>query len=318
MNFEQTKKLIGKIKSSKSIGVFMHREPDGDTAGSALALRSLIMDNFKITPICICDDVLPNYLKFIPGAEYAVKASEIQTKFDIAIAVDVAALELLGKSADIFKSAKYTANIDHHLTIDAYADINIKKPCPATGMMIYDIARSENLKIYPNSAISMYAAIVSDTKNFNNVTEAVPFRIAADLIQLGANPSEISAALNTTSKENMIANANTLAKTKFFLNGKLAITHMSVDDYNLSEDKGITAFRNMYNISNIDYSVIIVERPDGSLNISMQGKYKPVLDIAKALGGGGHKFRAGAQPKMIPLQAELAIIAEFKKRNIEK
>lgn len=318
MNMIQIKTLIAKIRAAQSIAVIMHNEPDGDTSGSALALQKLIFDNFGINPVCFYGEKFPEYLRFMPGTKNIKNSTELSNKksFDLAIAADVATPKLLSQSLNIFENAKYKVNIDHHSTPDKYANLNIKKVCDATGVVVYNIATLAKWNISRDAATCLYTAIASDTKNFTTTDNPYTFIVAANLIKLGAMPSKISMQLNTSSKENIIANANTIGKTKFFFNDKLAITHMDVQDYSLAEDNGSIAFRGLSNMSNVDYSVVVIEKPDGSINILMQGKYNPILGIAKALGGGGHPFRAGAQPQMTPTQAELAIIREFKSQGL--
>jgi phosphoesterase RecJ-like protein len=63
-------KIIDKIKGASNIALISHRNPDGDTLGSATAFYQIINSNFVSKNISlICKDPIPKNLSFIHNSE---------------------------------------------------------------------------------------------------------------------------------------------------------------------------------------------------------------------------------------------------------
>ena len=69
---EKIKLLIEKITNAKSIAISGHKNPDGDSICSALALMRLIELNFDKTATVIYDGNIPRELDNIPLRKQAV------------------------------------------------------------------------------------------------------------------------------------------------------------------------------------------------------------------------------------------------------
>ena len=60
--------VLEAIRTAKSIALVCHVNPDGDTVGTAMALRQGLLQLGR--PITMfCQDPVPEYLMFLPGAE---------------------------------------------------------------------------------------------------------------------------------------------------------------------------------------------------------------------------------------------------------
>jgi phosphoesterase RecJ-like protein len=142
--------FIYNVKSSKNIVIISHIGPDGDTLGSALALYSLICEFDGVKRIdCIINGKIPDIYKFLPGIEEMKTPydKDVYDNYDLAIAVDCAAIDRMGDALSIFKKAKKTVNIDHHVTGKKFADINIiKQASSSTGEVIFDLVKALELE----------------------------------------------------------------------------------------------------------------------------------------------------------------------------
>ena len=83
--------IVKEIKKSRKIAIFHHIAPDGDSLGSALALREIIEQVDTVEQI---DNIITNYVpeiyKFLPNVEKLKRVNDdsLYTSYDLAIAVD--------------------------------------------------------------------------------------------------------------------------------------------------------------------------------------------------------------------------------------
>ena len=112
--------LKSAIRKAKSVAIFSHINPDGDSIGSLLSL-GLGMEQLKKKVYMISQDGVPRKYKSLPGADRIIRST--QKPIDLAIAVDCGAPRLLGKSYSIFRRAGQTAAIDHHDFRDPFEDL---------------------------------------------------------------------------------------------------------------------------------------------------------------------------------------------------
>ena len=63
---KNVKDFIDKIKTAKSIAIAGHKNPDGDSLCSVLALARLIHLNFNKKTVCVYDGNIPDCLDNVP------------------------------------------------------------------------------------------------------------------------------------------------------------------------------------------------------------------------------------------------------------
>ena len=139
------------LKSEDRILIFSHVRPDGDTVGSAFALKYALMEMGKKEVYNICSDKLEERLVFLTDTD---DITRIPHSFEpsLCIAVDVASFEMLGKIGSLFKGK--TLKIDHHISGEDYAEYNYTEPdASATGEIVYKIIKklgSFSKRVYEN------------------------------------------------------------------------------------------------------------------------------------------------------------------------
>ena len=111
-----------KLKTEKSVALFCHVRPDGDTLGSALAF-SLCLNNLGIKAEVFCDDPVPSRFLFLNSAN-TVK-SQLDGEYGAFLAIDCADITRLGSFAEAFMAHKNTYSIDHHISNTRYAKVNL-------------------------------------------------------------------------------------------------------------------------------------------------------------------------------------------------
>jgi len=299
---EALNKLIEAIEKAKNVVILSHVGPDGDTLGSMLAMNEMLQKYNNIKKIdLIISGKIPDIYRFLPRIEQTKNPNnnELYQSYDLAIAVDCASLDRLGDSFDLFKHAKATVNIDHHISSIKFADINIINPdASATGQILYDIIKSLNINITKNIATDLYTAILTDTGGFRfENTKPETLEICADLIRAGADAVHIyQECLELKPLAMVRLQARAIDNAVITDDNKIAyasITRKFLESFNATDDHVDGISKSLREINTVEVAIVFKETTKGDTKISFRSKNVDVCEIAKFFGGGGHKLAAG-------------------------
>lgn len=290
------------IKSSKNILIISHINPDGDTLGSMFGLYSAIYDNFKKRANMLLMSPIPQTYAFLPYSDKAKDVSEydMSREYDLVINVDVASDDRMFESAKLFKHAKCTVNIDHHITNPKYADMNFVSPkASSTGEVLFDLMKKMGWKISLNTARCIYTAILTDTGAFRfSNTSANTMSDIAELIEIGVIPSEIyKLCYETNDKNYVLFQAYCLSKAFFSSEDKVAyipIYKKDMEKFNVNDDCTEGLAEKLRAIKSVEVSFIAKQVAPKATKISMRSEKVDVASVCAKFGGGGHKLAAGA------------------------
>ena len=163
----------------------------------------------------------------------------------------------------------------------------------ATGELIYRLIEKAKAPITKEMAINLYTAIATDCGFFRYAnTKPATMRIGAELLAHGAEPNVIAEALETVSMNTMRLTVRALQTMAFFAEGKIAIITVTKDMLanDESTDELITYPRK---IEGVDVAVMLKQRDDSSVKVSMRSRTVDVSQVALQFGGGGHARAAG-------------------------
>ncbi len=310
-DFEQIKQLLD---SPKSIGIIAHRNADGDAIGSSLAMYHYLKAKNHEVQI-IVPDAFPDFLKWMPGSEHIIqydrnprKVKKIITGFDIVFLMDFNELSRTGKKLEKVLSGYQGifVMIDHHEQPSDVARYLFSNPSVcATAQMVYHFLEhlGETHLITPEIATCLYAGIMTDTGSFRfSNTKAETFRIAADLIDAGADNARIySNVYDVNSHERLLLLAKALQNMVVLPDYRTAyISITEQDKEGLELKKGDTEGFVNYALSlkGIVFGVIFIEDPEqGIIKISFRskGRFSVNRFARKHFNGGGHNNAAGGR-----------------------
>lgn len=320
MNNSEIKSLMDKsieiVKSSKTIYLCSHVQPDGDNIGSLLALGMAIKKLNKDVNIIKVDEIPKDFL-FLPNIDMIKEQNTLGT-IDLFISLDNGDIERLGIGKELALRAKKIINIDHHITNDNFGDINIVVPsAAATGEIIYRFINEMGVEIDKDIATCIYVAISTDTGSFMyDSTTSITHLIAADLINKGIDLNEIivniyqSRSLSRTKLH--ITALNTL---ELLCEGKVAVVSVSRKmleecNSNMEDAEGIVSY--IRDIEGVEIACILKEVEDEEIKISLRSKSKiNVAEICSKYNGGGHKRAAGCTINKNIYDAKETILKEI-------
>lgn len=297
------RQILNSIKDASRILIITHVNPDGDTLGSASALKSFIGDKADIL-IQINDNFnFPLTYTFLPFINEAKNFSNVENIYDLIIALDTASIDrMIDKAREIFDGAKNTINIDHHKTNKGYAQLNlIKGGISSTGEVLFDFFKELNIEITPQMAMGLYAAILTDTGCFKYESTTVhTFKIASELANCNINTSQIADLCYTNKPKNLILFQNYLiSNAKFCFGDKVAytlITKEIIDKFSAKDEYTEGIAETLRSIAGVEAAFVLKETQNGA-KASIRTKEIDATKITEKFNGGGHKRAAGCTIK---------------------
>ncbi|HOU15019.1 MAG TPA: DHHA1 domain-containing protein [Anaerolineae bacterium] len=318
---ESLAQAAGLLHKSQRPLLISHPRPDGDTVGSALALRLALIRLGK-TPRLACVHPIPATLMYLPGADMYTDVAPQDTDFDLVVAVD---LSDLGRTGGIYqedwRGAFPLLVIDHHETNDNFGDVNLVAPqAAATALPMAALIDALGAPLDGAMATCLLAGILTDTRGLRTSnTSPDVLKFVSRLIEAGGDyPGVMEKSLDSVPYQQMrgwgVALSNLqldgeLAWTTFPLEEKIALGIEDHDDLDLGNL--------ITRVAEAKMMATFLEMRDGTVKVSLRSRpgYN-VAQIAKVLGGGGHQQAAGcsvsgdlpsAQALVLPLlRAELA------------
>jgi len=306
------------IKSSKKILLLSHMNPDGDTLGSMCAMYSMILNKYKKKADMSVVSSIPYNYKFLPNINLAERMFDKSLVYDLAISLDVAAIDRTLDAQILFEKAKISVNIDHHKTNPKFGDYQLIEPeASSCGEVLYKYFKKNNWKIDKNSAICLYTAIMTDTGNFKfENTSSDVFRACADLVEAGAEPTYIYKKCYETKTKNFVLFQNyCINKAEFLNDNKIAYTTVykrDLEKFSAGDDYTDGIAETLRAIDSTEVSFVAKEVDTKLTKISMRSKSIDVAMICSKFNGGGHTFAAGCTVKAPLDDAVKKILKEIK------
>jgi phosphoesterase RecJ-like protein len=289
------------LRAEQRFAVLGHVRPDGDALGSQLALALSLKQLGKEVTVWNEDGLLEKY-SFLPGGALLTQPREPQD-FDVAIALDTATQTRLGTAGDAVRTAKTWINIDHHPSNPGYGDlVYIDPTSPATGQILFELIKSEQLPMDAAIAENLFVAISTDTGSFQYPnTTARTFEIGAELVRSGVEVGRVSQLLYESYPRRRTELLRELLGTmRFEANGQIACFSLSLKiaaELGVKPEDNEGLIDHLRAIQGVIVAVFFEELADDKVRVSMRSKSEEVdvSAICQKFGGGGHKLAAGAR-----------------------
>lgn len=298
--------VLETLNAAQKIVIIQAENPDGDSLGSSLALEELLSEAGKDVKLYCAIDI-PKYMHYIQGWDRVEK--DWPTDREVAIIVDTFAEALIQQAlaqpgVRHFLESHPVIVIDHHqdevgdLPFDTIA---VNDPTAvATSEILYRLAKEAGWNITQVAAESMFISIQADSLGLSTPsTTANSYQVAADLVALGAVPSDIESRRREYMKKPadiLKYKGELIDRIEYHLDGKLATVHIpwsDIQEYSDRYNPSVLVLEEMRMVDTVQVAVAIKTYPDGKLT----GKIRvnaPIADqVAGFFGGGGHEYAAG-------------------------
>ncbi len=287
------------LRSAKSVAIFMHVNPDGDTIGSALALR-LALISLGIRAEAFCVDPMPRVYRYMSGIKSVTTGEGVSPeRFDLAISTDVSDEKRMGACYQLFSAVKKRAEIDHHETNPRFAELNyVDGMASATAYLIYDMLRRLSVPLTREIAECLYTGVSTDTGNFMfRNTDDRAFEMMPALMRAGLPLTSLSSRLfREMDKSHVLLLGKALGSIRFVSDGKIAlitITQGEMDECG-AKPEHVDGLVNYGIDTEGVYLAALARETDGGTKFSLRAKQPcSVARVALKFGGGGHELAAG-------------------------
>lgn len=283
------------LLSHNNILLLCHKNPDGDTLGSAGALMHALKKQGKICAV-LCHDHIADKYDFLNLELY-------QNQFipDYIVSVDVATAQLLGENTQPY-SDHVDLCIDHHPSNSGYA----KATCcyaemPATAQLMLQVIEAMEVELTPQIADCLYTGLITDTGCFKySATTAETHLAGAKLLQAGANHTMLTTRFfMSKSRKNIELEKYALNNLEFLYDDRCALIMLTQDVLDTIQPQpgdidGISAMPRA--IEGVEVGITIRQIAENAFKISVRtSEHANACEIAEGLGGGGHNRAAGCE-----------------------
>jgi bifunctional oligoribonuclease and PAP phosphatase NrnA len=283
-----------------------HVNPDGDAIGSQVGLGRYLQSLGREVRI-VNQDPTPAELRFLefdgPAGEAYDPARHdgLLDAADAIVLVDNSAPDRLGRmEAPVRARTAKTFCIDHHpARTTPWAGNIIDTSAGATAVLVYELVREAQGSPDRAAADALYTGLATDTGFFRfNSTSPRAFRIAAELLEAGADPTRCYREIyerNAPAYTRLLGRA--LAGLSMTASGAVASIGITLEMVEASGAAGVDTSEFTTPLLAVDGVLIAIlfrELSGGKVKVSLRSKGAlDVQNLASEYGGGGHRNASG-------------------------
>lgn len=305
--------VISRLLRHDRILLLCHKNPDGDTLGSAGALFHALK-NLGKTVAVLCSDAIPEKYRYL---QLGLFDGSFEPEY--IVAVDVAGIQLFGDGVQPY-SERVDLCIDHHPSNGGYADaMLLQGDAAATAEIMYDVLCAMNAEITPMIAECLYTGLSTDTGCFKFAnTTARTHLVAARLIEAGADLVRLNGVLFESKTRSQLAIERlALENLTYYYDNRCAVVCLTREQIaqtgaDATDIEGVTGIARA--IEGVKVGITMRQQPSSSYKVSV--RTVPGVDasaICSRLGGGGHKQAAGCEIMGSLENARAAILSEVER-----
>jgi len=289
--------VLAAVRRGRAVLFLAHLSPDGDVLGSQLGLGLALRGAGREVTFA-CAHPVPGEFHFLPGAAQVEQWKEGRVGFDLVVVLDCPDPARLGGLLEGCRGPRtVVVNIDHHADNRRFGDVNwIEPSASATGEMVADLLVAAALPLTPEVAVNLFTAVATDTGSFR-YSNATPkaFRLAARLVELGADPAAIAGELYESRD---LAGLRRLGELlgRIAVNPAGTVAWLVLDREALADpdlpggEDFVTYPRSLRGVK----VALLFREFEGEVKVSLRAKGEvDVARIAARFGGGGHPNAAG-------------------------
>jgi phosphoesterase RecJ-like protein len=288
------------LRRKRTIAIFSHVNPDGDSIGVGIGLRRGLMALEKNVVFAISDPV-PEILRYLPDVT-EIKHEIPRLPYDLILVADCGDIDRVGRLyneyRDIFDSVPIL-NLDHHDSNTGFGLVNyVDIRAASSSELAFQLLDELGATIDPGAATSLLTGIINDTGSFqHSSTDANVLMIASELRKRGAD-LELAAFEMFRAKPLSTAKLWGLILSTLHLDAEREIVwaYMTPDmapkaGAATDESEGLVDY--MSGIREAKVAAFLKEKEPGNVRVSLRSHGIDVAQICGAFGGGGHLRAAG-------------------------
>lgn len=311
--------ILAVIKESRNVLMVSHKDADGDTLGSALAMADVVAAMGK-TVAMRCPPPVPQLYAFLPGFELINQ--EEGSPPDLVLVMDASNLDRLSDTLGELPPETRVINIDHHVSNTMFGQVNlVVAGASSTAEVTFDLFKEWGVEISPAAATNLYCGVFTDTGGYRH--ENTTYRalaMGAELVSLGADAAGIAMRVYKNRKISSIKlSALVMATVGFDCDDRLVhgyVTQAMLDKAGAQLDEADGMIDMLNSVDGLELAVFFKEMAPNLTKASIRSRGQANANaLATQFGGGGHERAAGVEVDL-PLEPAMAAILDQARRMI--
>ncbi len=325
--------IAARLRAVNHISILTHAKPDGDAAGSVLALARALRSMGKHVDAFFTGSVEANIMSLaLPGEVLLAPAAMPSAATEVVVLVDTGAWSQVEPLQDFLRALHgRVIGLDHHARGDEIASVRVVDPslASATQLVVQLIDELGVALVAPGESTSysiaeaIFVGLATDTGWFRfQSANAAVYALAARLLALGVDKIALYQRLEENWRPARLAiMARALSSLALCHDGRIAL--MCISQRDLRESGATTDdLGGLVNIplavGSIGMSIVLTESEPTLTKASFRSKTSrsnlATIDVnafAARFGGGGHTQAAGAKFALSLDQARLEVEREL-------
>lgn len=313
------------LAQPRVIGLFSHRNPDGDALGSTLAMQHLLVQMGHTVKVMVPSEYPQNF-EWMPEVDkilvWDLDSEDIKAytnTMDFAIYLDFNSLDRIDKMGEYISNKTIkTWTIDHHIDPIIISDWIYSVPeASSTSELVWDIIIQFGWQKYLNTQIAncLLTGIITDTGNFAYSVTPDLLNKVAEILKLNVNYEFVQNAIHNTMPEKQLRLLGhcLINRMEIFPQFQAGLIYLDKEDYKNFEIKrgdteGIVNY--LLKLKNIKIAAFITEQPTiTKISLRSKGDVNVEVICKEFFKGGGHKNAAGGA-LYLPLHIVVKILKE--------
>lgn len=330
INYEESSKILEKIKKASKILLNCHRGPDPDGIGSTLSLKIVLENMGKEVDVICPSKQITNQVDFLKGFNDIKIGVDFEKydfeKYDLFITLDTPNLSLLTDKDVYFKPNIFTIVIDHHFISTITGDIKLlDNKATSVGEILFDIYKDWGIILDKKIAECLLTSIMGDTGAlaYPNVTSKTLITVSK-LMELGADKDMIVNRIYRSEKFDVLKfYSEVLSRMSIDKERRFVWSFVPYKVYknggSLKDVKAKSSSLFAPIVEGTDFGFIGVEERPKYMTISFRGRTDfDTSQIAKELGGGGHKVASAAKIEGLSFEEASKKVLEVVRKYAKK
>lgn len=301
------------LRHYQHIVVTAHVSPDGDAIGSVVALYHALKGLGKDVHM-VLDDTIDDKFFFLPGVTDIRTPDQVTPDPSwLTVILDCTGLSRIGKAAALVQGK--TLNIDHHISNEHFADWEYVVPeQAATCEILTELFSLWQIPLTQDIVNPLYMGIATDCGFFKfSNTKGHTLRMAAALVDAGAQPNVISEHLDARSMDKLKALSEVLKHIELFADNRISCISYTPEILQLTGEHTGMYIDYARNLKGVDVAFTVKYISDTETRVSLRSKAIDVNAIAGVFGGGGHIRAAGCTIEKPLGEAKELLVKEIEK-----
>ncbi len=301
--------VVEELRQADKFLLTTHENPDGDALGSLLGMHGILTQLGKDSLMYLSPDEFPLPYEYRDLQFDGLVGSPPEDMADrVAVFLDCGNIDRMPVDF-LQREGVHILNIDHHHDNTRFGTANLVDPnASCTAEIVWRLTKELGAELTTDIAAALYVGLITDSGRFMyENTTAESHQMAAELIDAGVEPHRVySRIYESLPFARVLLLQRALARIQRFDDGCITMLSLTSEDFEQAgalenDSEGIIDHARA--VKGTAVAVLVRDlggEREGKRKVSLRATDDrvDVSEIARTLGGGGHRQAAGATTEL--------------------